>query len=128
MNFRNQKIISFAVLVSFLASVLFWFFSLHSNIANNLSSISEKYEQEKRVDKELERIENKLGIVTNNFLASNDKFNNLLRKIPSINDRDNALALFKDIIQAHSLKINKFEPTQCAIEEKIMSIAETGKK
>jgi len=128
MDYKSQKIISYVILATFSSGLLIWYFLLQSNIANDLSSISDEYNHEKKIGNDLERMQNNLETVINKFRASNEKFNNLLKRIPSIHDQDNSLASFKDLIQAHSLKINKFDPSQGTIEEKNLSVAETGEK
>tara|TARA_Y100000590_G_scaffold361959_1_gene418855 strand:+ start:2409 stop:4946 length:2538 start_codon:yes stop_codon:yes gene_type:complete len=128
MDYKSQKIISYVILATFSSGLLIWYFFLQTNIANDLSSISDKYNHEKKIGNDLKRMQNNLETVINKFRASNEKFNNLLKRIPSIHDQDNSLTSFKDLIQAHSLKINKFEPSQGTIEEKNLSVAETGDK
>tara|TARA_B100000686_G_scaffold99865_1_gene107080 strand:- start:117397 stop:119940 length:2544 start_codon:yes stop_codon:yes gene_type:complete len=128
MDFRTQKTISITILSAFVVCVLSWYFLLHNGISNNLLSSSQDFEKVIKVEKELKQILDGINAVNNRLSESTKIFHKLLKRIPSIMDQDNSLTLFKEIIQAHSLLVDKFNPSQSTIEEKILSIPKSGEK
>ena len=125
MNKEKQKTLSFTIVFLLLTSTALWYFLIQKELNVNISTLSNSEKTLNKSISDYKRLRDQLTPLQNEFLAQNTKFMNLLKRIPSITDKNESFEYFRNLLGANYFKIKNYRPYTNPIEEKKLVLTDS---